>query len=112
MARRLTRAVKAITAWCRKHIHEEVVEQHRALSLKLKGHNAYYGVTGNWDALARFKDAVEETWRKWLNRRSQKARMWWPKFKRLLKRYPLPKPIVVHSIYRSQRSRNPRSRMR
>lgn len=112
MARRLTRAVKAITAWCRKHIHEEVAEQHRALSLKLKGHNAYYGVTGNWEALARFKDAVEETWRKWLNRRSQKARMWWPKFKRLLERYPLPKPVVVHSIYRSQRSRNPRSRMR
>ncbi|MDP2325631.1 MAG: group II intron reverse transcriptase/maturase [Gammaproteobacteria bacterium] len=111
-ASRLTRAVRTIKAWCRKHRHDNVAEQHRNLSLKVKGHNAYYGITGNWEALKRFKDAVEETWRKWLNRRSQKARMWWPKFKRLLERYPLPTPVVVHSIYRSQRSRNPRSRMR
>lgn len=109
---RLTRAVKAISAWCRMHRHDPVADQHRTLSLKVKGHNGYYGITGNWVALKRFKEAVEETWRKWLDRRSHKARMFWPKFRRLLERYPLPAPVVVHSIYRSQQTRTPRSRMR
>lgn len=109
---RLTRAVKAISAWCRTHRHDPVAEQHRTLSLKVKGHNGYYGITGNWVALKRFKEAVEETWRKWLDRRSHKARMFWPKFRRLMERYPLPAPVVVHSIYRSQRTRTPKSRMR
>lgn len=109
---RLTRAVKAIDVWCHRHLHDSVAAQHRILSLKLKGHYAYYGITGNWEALRRFKVAVRRTWRKWLNRRSQKARMWWPKFNRLLERYPLPEPVVVHSIYHSQQTRSPKSRMR
>lgn len=109
---RLTRAVKKIAEWCRRHRHDAVAEQHHSLSQKLKGHDAYYGITGNWVALKRFHEAAAESWRKWLNRRSQNARMWWPKFRLLLHRYPLPKPVVVHSIYRSQRNRNPRSRMR
>lgn len=112
MGSRLTRAVKAITVWCRRHRHDAIATQHRTLGLKVKGHYAYYGISGNWLALKRFKDAVEETWRKWLNRRSQKARMWWPKFRRLLERYPLPEPVIVHRLQRPQRSRSPKSRMR
>lgn len=109
---RLTRAVKKIAEWCRKHRHDPVPEQHRDLSRKLKGHDAYYGVTGNWPALKRFHEAAADAWRLWLNRRSQKAQMWWPTFKLLLGRYPLPEPLVVHSVYRSQQTRNPKSRMR
>ncbi len=38
--------------------------------------------------------------RKWLNRRSQRARMRWDLFWELLKRYPLPLPIAIHSAFR------------
>ena len=70
---RFTRAVKRISEWCRRHRHLPVRQQHASLVRKLLGHNQYYGITGNFKALWRFSEAVKETWRKWLNRRSQRA---------------------------------------
>jgi hypothetical protein len=78
-----------------------VATQQAALHRKLKGHYAYYGITGNGHALARFLYEVRSLWRKWLDRRSWHARMTWEKFGRLSARYPLPQPRVVHSIYLS-----------
>lgn len=98
MKSRMTRGAKAIADWCRKHRHDDVSEQHRTLCQKVRGHYQYYGITGNWESLKDFLSEVERTWRKWLNRRSQNARMYWPKFKRLLERYPLPQPKIVHAL--------------
>ena len=64
------------------------------------GHDAYFGITGNWEALARLRQQVRRIWRKWLGRRSQRATIEWEKFNALLARYPFPPPRVVHSIYR------------
>ena len=38
------------------------------------------------------RDAVMGIWRKWLDRRSQRARMSWERMTKLLERYPLPRP--------------------
>ena len=65
-----------------------------------QGHYAYYGITGNARALARFLHEVRRLWRKWLHRRSWRARMTWVRFVRLTERYPLPPARVVHSVYR------------
>ncbi|HEX7074733.1 MAG TPA: group II intron reverse transcriptase/maturase [Hyphomicrobiaceae bacterium] len=97
---RFSRALKRVTAWCRTHRHLPVAEQQMALSRKLQGHYAYYGITGNATALLRFRYEVERCWRKWLSRRSRKARLNWAQFDRLRRRYPLPPARVVHSIYR------------
>ena len=97
---RLNRALSSIAQWCRLHRHLPVKEQHAQLELKLRGHYAYYGITGNGLALVRFYRSVRSIWRKWLDRRSNRARMGWEKFGRLHERYPLPAPVVVHSIYR------------
>jgi hypothetical protein len=99
MKGRLRRALVAIELWCRTHRHRPVGEQQRSLNLKLRGHYSYYGITGNFQALSRFARGVRATWRRWLNRRSQRARMFWPKFDRLLQRYPLLPPKVVQSVY-------------
>ena len=71
-----------------------------ALTRKLRGHYAYYGITGNSAALSRFLYSAERAWRYWLNTRSWKAQMPWVKFAPLLRRYPLPPARVVHSVYR------------
>ncbi len=70
----------------------------------MRGHYAYYGITGNGVSLERYWEGVKRIWKKWLGRRSQKSYFGWPTFVRLLDRYPLPKPVVVHSVdlYRSQ----------
>jgi len=91
---RLRRAINAATEWCRGHRHLPVEEQRAALARKLNGHYNYFGVNGNVDALARLHFAVERAWRKWLNRRSQRARMTWERFKQLLAKHPLPQPEV------------------
>jgi RNA-directed DNA polymerase len=97
---RFTRALRAIGQWCRAHRHWPVAAQQAALGRKLQGHYAYYGITGNGRALARFHYEVRRLWRKWLNRRSWHGRMTWEKFVRLATRYPFPQPRVVHSVYR------------
>jgi RNA-directed DNA polymerase len=97
---RMRRALAAVAAWCRAHRHDPVREQHKALSRKLVGHYQYFGITGNWSALNLVRRRVQETWRKWLDRRSQRRRMSWERFTELLARMPLPPPKVVHSAFR------------
>src|SRR5262249_32424773 len=94
---RLSRALKTMAAWCRLHRHDPLAEQHRALSQKLHGHYAYYGITGNGPAIQVFRNAVVGIWRKWLARRRRHGFLSWSAFGRLLKRYPLPAAHVVHS---------------
>lgn len=97
---RYCRAVRRIGQWCRRYRHLPLAEQHCALSRKLQGHYGYYGITGNGHALGRYRHEVERVWRKWLDRRSNRAHMGWDRFGLLLRRYPLPPIRVVHSVYR------------
>lgn len=96
---RLSRALRRVALWCRAHRHDSIADQHRALSAKLRGHYAYFGLTNNFDRLWRFHDQVRWIWRKWLDRRSYKAAMNWERYKQLGIRFPLPRASVVHSIY-------------
>jgi hypothetical protein len=96
---RLRRAIKAATEWCRRHRHDSIEEQHRALTRKLVGHYNYFGVNGNSRALLTLRYAVTQGWRKWLNRRSQRARMTWERFKELHRAHPLPLARIKVQIW-------------
>jgi RNA-directed DNA polymerase len=93
-ADRFRRALKRIAEWCRQFRHEPVPEQWTALRRKLLGHFGYFAVIGNLRALRNFRHRVCGVWRKWLNRRSQRAHMTWEQMNRLLQRYPLPQPHI------------------
>jgi RNA-directed DNA polymerase len=97
-ASRLRRAIRTIAQWCRFNRHRPLPEQHQTLWQKLRGHFAYYGITGNGEALRRFRDAVARVWRHWLSRRSRGDPIPWDRFRRLLQRYPLPAAVPVHSV--------------
>ncbi len=66
----------------------------------MRGHFAYYGITGNGEAVHQFRDAVARAWRKWLGRRTRGGQRPWDGFNRLVERYPLPPALVVHSVCR------------
>jgi RNA-directed DNA polymerase len=100
---RLRRTLKRVSEWCQRNRHFELKEQQVKLSQQLTGHYGYFGVTGNSPALSHVYEAALRIWRKWLNRRSQRGRMPWDRFARLLECYPLQKPVAVHSTYRPQR---------
>lgn len=95
---RLRRALKGIAEFCKENRHIPVSEQYEKLCQKIRGHFNYFGVATNWRSLGQLRYHATRTWRAWLNRRSQRARMAWDKMNRLLKRYPLPKVRIVHPI--------------
>ncbi len=102
---RFTRAVRSIDHWCRDNRHLPIQDQHKKLNEKLRGHYAYYGVTGNSAALARFLHEVGPRWRRWLNRRNNIRSMTWERFLIILRRYPLAPNRAVRSTLR--RAANP-----
>jgi group II intron reverse transcriptase/maturase len=97
---RFQRAVGKIAEWCRRNRHLPIKEQHETLSQKLRGHDGYYGVTGNSRCLGSLRHVVYRIWKKWLSRRSRKAKSSWSWFNRLRRAFPLPPPRVVRSVYR------------
>jgi len=100
MRKRLARALSRIDDWCRMHRHAPVRFQHRHLSLAVRGHCGYYGITGNSRSLVLFREGLRKIWLKWLQRRSNATRQgrgWWDA---LCKRYPIPPARAVHSSLR------------
>jgi group II intron reverse transcriptase/maturase len=93
---RLGRSIKRVHVWCERHRHESIEEQRKALGRKMQGHYGYFGITGNYRAVAGFFLQVKRSWHKWLNRRSRGNQLPWELFVKLLERYPLPNPRVVH----------------
>jgi hypothetical protein len=100
---RFTRAVATMSEWCRTNRHRPLADQHKELCQKLRGHFGYFGITSNSLALARFRNEVIWLWYKWLRRRNNR-RLKWSWFDRLLRRYALPLPKVIHSVYRVAKS--------
>ena len=98
---RLSRALRTVAQGCRWNRHRPIRDQHDTLNQKLRGHYAYYGITGNGKALSGFPRQVRRLRRKWLGRRKRAESIPWPRFHCLLERYPLPRPLIVHSVYRS-----------
>jgi RNA-directed DNA polymerase len=103
---RFRRALRRIVDWIREHRHRRLQQQHQTLTSKLRGHYAYYGIRHNSDALRRLFHRVRRAWQKWLDRRSQRARMSWAKMVRLLERYPLPLPRILNP-WQAPRAANP-----
>jgi RNA-directed DNA polymerase len=92
---RLARAIKAIDQQCRAMRHWPVRDQHQRLGQMLKGHFAYFGVTGNFERLANLYEQARRSWRKWLSRRSNNSPVTWAAFQRVLAHFPLPGPRLV-----------------
>ena len=100
MQQRLTRALEGLRTHCRKNRHEPLAQQRVQLAQQMQGHYAYYGITGNFRQLRNYAHEVERIWRYWLDRRSRPRDLPWDRFKQtVLKRFPLPRPRVVHSVY-------------
>jgi RNA-directed DNA polymerase len=92
---RFSRALRRISEWCQWHRHDPLETQHLMLVKKMKGHYAYFGITGNNAAIGRFFYEVKRLWRRALARRSQRP-LPWSTMQRILRRYALPTPRIVH----------------
>ena len=93
---RFARALKAIDQQCRSMRHWLLRDQHAKLCRMLKGHMAYFSISGNLQSVATLFHEAEACWKKWLSRRSLVSCLSWAAFKRILKVLPLPRPKIVH----------------
>jgi len=109
---RFRRSLKRVAEWCREHRHDDLRVQQKALAQKLRGqqkalaqklrgHYGYFGIVGNYPATRRLLNEVQLVWCKWIQRRSQRARMNWDVLSVLLKRYALPQPRSISPVYRA-----------
>jgi hypothetical protein len=57
------------------------------------------GVNGNIRSLTLLVHVTRQCWFKWLRRRSQRTRLNWERFERMLERYPLPQPRITIRIW-------------
>ena len=93
---RLARSLEAFNEQCRLMRHWPLPTQHDRLCQMLKGHYGYFGISGNSRRLEHVHYHVRRIWRSWLSRRSWKSFLSWEKYERLLRRFPLPTPRIVH----------------
>jgi len=96
-SKRFTRALEALKQWGKENKHLRLRDQQRKLNEKLRGHDAYYGVTHNMRMLEKLRRELEKHWRKWLNRRNRQGGMNFEQFNQLMKSYPLAPARIVHS---------------
>ena len=83
--KRYARALAAVSDWCRTHRHLSIPEQYAQLVAKMRGHYAYYGISGNFRRLSWYAYKVARIWHKWLSRRG--SRFPWDRFNDLLTRH-------------------------
>jgi group II intron reverse transcriptase/maturase len=96
---RVKRFLKSLWRWVRHNRHLPLKEQQRMLSIKLRGHYQYYGISGNSRALSIVLYHARRYWRYWLSRRSHKGNINWEKFlDSIMNKFPLPKPRIIHTI--------------
>jgi group II intron reverse transcriptase/maturase len=93
---RFARSLAAVTEWCRTNRHRPVSEQRAWLAAVLRGHYAYFGITGNIRRLQEYCYQVERIWHKWLTRRTRGWTFLWDSFRAFLDRHPLPAARIVH----------------
>jgi len=93
---RFARALKAINEQCRRMRTWPLRTQHQKLSQMLKGHIAYFGISGNYARIAALISQARRQWRYWLSRRSHKSRVGWEAYERVLRRFPLPRARIAH----------------
>ena len=93
--KRLRAKLKQAKAEIMRRRHRPVPEQGRWLASVVTGHQAYYGVPGNYRAVHAFRTEVTRHWHHALRRRSQKTRLTWPRTNRLVTRW-LPPTRIVH----------------
>lgn len=94
-------ALKEFGKWLKENRNRyKLPELWKKIGQKMRGHFAYYGVSGNSQCIQKFDWLVRRLVFKWLNRRSQKSSMTWTEFRQYIERFPLPKPKIIHDFYR------------
>ena len=93
--KRMRKTLQAIKEGLMKRRHAPVVQTGKWLNRVVRGYFNYHAVTGNMYILSSFRREVSLNWLKSLRRRSQRSRMTWERFVKLVGLY-IPLARRVH----------------
>ncbi len=89
-----------ISVWMRKNMHEPVKTLIDGINIKLNGHYRYYGITGNYTHMSKFRYYIIRRLFWTLNRRSQRRSYTWEEFnERILRKLPIKTPKIFVNVY-------------
>ena len=91
---RLRRMYSKVKRLMRRMRHLPLLTQRRAINRVLVGFYNYYAISGNLTALRNVYYFAVKYWRKCLSSRSQRGKVNWEKYRRLLKIFPLREPKI------------------
>jgi group II intron reverse transcriptase/maturase len=94
-AKRLRAKLHEVTQALLRRRHEPIAKLGAWLRSVVQGYFNYHGVPGNTGSLESFRTATVKSWRKALRRRSQRHRLPWERFGRLVDRW-IPRAQVLH----------------
>lgn len=99
ISKRMSAKLKAYKQWIRANRTLPTAEIMRTTANKLRGHYAYYGVSGNGKSISCYAYEVRQLLFKWLGRRGKRGSLSYAKFDLLLKRFPLPGPRIMVKLW-------------
>lgn len=98
-SKRITAKLKLFKEWIRSHRTLPTAKIMEIAANKLRGHYAYYGVTGNSKGISSYYYHVKLLLFKWLGRRGKRYSLSFEKFNLLLERFPLPTPRILVRLW-------------
>jgi group II intron reverse transcriptase/maturase len=95
IAKRMRTKLKTLRVEIKQRRHLPIPEQGAWLASVVRGHQAYYAVPGNYEAVNEFRTQIARCWYKALRRRSQRTRLTWVRMNRIVTRW-LPRTETRH----------------
>ena len=95
VSKRMRAKLSEVNDELKRRRHEPIPVQGRWLASVVRGHQAYYAVPGNTDAINGFRTQVTRHWYRALRRRSQRKRINWERMNQTAARW-LPRVRVMH----------------
>ena len=99
ISKRITAKLNLFKEWIRSNRTLPTSEIMETVANKLRGHYAYYGVTGNSQSIGCYFCQVKRLLFKWMGRRGKRDSLSFEKFNLLLERFPLPFPRIVVRLW-------------
>jgi hypothetical protein len=97
--KRMRAKLKQVNTQIKRRRHPPIPEHRRWLASLVRGHQNYYAVPGNNEAVSNFRDQVTRHWYNALRRRSQRTRTTWARMHRIATRW-LPRTRNRHPFPR------------
>jgi group II intron reverse transcriptase/maturase len=94
-SKRMRAKLKLVKDQIKQRMHLPIPEQGRWPASVVRGHQAYFAVPGNIEAVNNFRTEVTRHWHKALRRRSQRTRVTWERMSRLATTW-LPPTRILH----------------